>query len=50
MKNNETTEAKEARRQYMNAWRARNKERVQGYNRKYWQKVAEKKATNCEND
>ena len=45
MKSAETIAAKEARRQYQNAWRAKNKERVKEYNRRYWQNVAEKQQT-----
>ncbi|NCB52845.1 MAG: phosphatase [Clostridia bacterium] len=29
------------RREYMRAWRARNKQRVQRYNREYWSRRAE---------
>ena len=33
--------ASEARRAYMNAWRAKNKERVKQYNKQYWERKAE---------
>ena len=32
----------EAKRAYQRAWRARNRERVKEYNRRYWLRVAEK--------
>lgn len=32
----------EVRRAYQRAWRARNRERVREYNRRYWLRVAEK--------
>ena len=34
--------ADEAKRAYQRAWRARNRDRVREYNKRYWVKVAEK--------
>lgn len=35
-------QAAEARRAYNNAWRAKHKDRVKEYNRRYWEKRAER--------
>lgn len=34
--------AREAQRAYLNAWRAKNKDKVKQYNERYWQRKAEK--------
>lgn len=34
--------AKQARRDYMNAWRKRNKDRLREYERRRWERVAQK--------
>lgn len=47
---NKNEQAAEARRAYNNAWRSKNKDRVKEYNRRYWEKRAErlKQSTNEE--
>ena len=37
-----TLSAKEIKNAYLRAWRARKRERVREYNRRYWLRVAEK--------
>lgn len=42
MRNNETNEyIKEVKKEYYKNWRAKNKDKIQGYNSKYWKKRAE---------
>lgn len=41
--------AKQARRDYMNAWRKRNKDRLREYERRRWERVAQKQDENTEN-
>ncbi len=41
--------AEEIRREYYRQWRAKNKERVSAYNRRYWEKRAEKLKTKKSN-
>lgn len=43
--------AAEIRRAYHKAWRAKNKDRVREYNKRFWEKRAEQQAaqTNCSN-
>lgn len=37
-----TEQAKEARREYLRAWRARNKDKVREANRRYWERRAQR--------
>jgi hypothetical protein len=37
-----TEKAKQARREYENAWRRKNRDRVKQYNAQYWEKRARK--------
>lgn len=37
-----TDQERKARAEYFRAWRARNKDKVKEYNRRYWQKRASK--------
>jgi len=52
MKNIELNESvKEVKRQYFKNWREKNKDKIKGYNSKYWQKRADKiKQTNSVNE
>lgn len=54
MEQTNSERAAEARRTYQKAWRAKNKDRVREYNRRFWEKKAEQQAeidekTNSEN-
>lgn len=40
--------AKQAQREYGKKWRAKNKDKVKEYNKRFWQKQAEKKQQNTE--
>lgn len=44
-----TLSANEAKNAYLRAWRAKNRERVKEYNRRYWERVAEKQRE-CESE
>ena len=41
-KEQKTFSANEAKNAYLRAWRAKNREKVKEYNRRYWLRVAEK--------
>ena len=45
-----TKEAQELSREYQREWRAKNKDKVKEYNRRYWQKRAEKLQKGCESN
>lgn len=44
MENNKNIKAAELRRAYQKEWRAKNKDRVREYNRRFWEKQAEKQS------
>ena len=45
-----TFSANEERRRYYKKWRAENRDKIKKYNANYWQRRAEKKAKNQEED
>lgn len=49
MENTNSKDVAEARRAYYKQWRAKNKDKVRDYNRRFWEKRAEKQNTSSEN-
>ena len=44
-----TEQAKEARREYLRAWRAKNRDKVRESQRRYWERQAQRKEGEVEN-
>jgi hypothetical protein len=42
LEQNQDTRAREMRREYLRAWRSRNRDKVRGYNESYWRRRVEK--------
>ncbi len=50
MKLSETNSSIKARREYQREWRAKNKDRIRGYNKRYWERRAERQKNEIKKD